>query len=46
MDLTDRAEMIERKDMELAVVDEAGLSLPLAAESFGNEQPRLKADSG
>jgi hypothetical protein len=41
-----RAEMIERRKTELTVVDESGLSSQRATESFGNEQRRLKLDSG
>jgi hypothetical protein len=35
-----------RGENELAVVDGSGLSSQRATESFGNEQRRLKADSG
>jgi hypothetical protein len=38
--------MIERREFALAVVDESGLSSQRATESFGNEQRRLKLDSG
>jgi hypothetical protein len=33
-------------ETELTVVDESGLSSQRATESFGNEQRRLKPDSG
>jgi hypothetical protein len=33
-------------ETELTVVDESGLSSQRATESFGNEQRRLKADTG
>ena len=41
-----RAEMIEQGETGLTVVDESGLSSQRATESFGNEQRRLKPDSG
>ena len=42
----DRAEMIERRERLSCVADESGLSSQRATESFGNEQRRLKPDSG
>ena len=37
---------ISQGEIELTVVDESGLSSQRATESFGNEQHRLKPDSG
>jgi hypothetical protein len=47
MDLaTSRRDDRAQEETELTVVDESGLSSQRATESFGNEQRRMKPDSG